>query len=172
MIVHSGDLSNLILDNELDSYYLVDISLITLPRTQQLLGDISLQVGDWQRRGEAGVTTGLEVLAVGVDGGGHDSKSDFGVEKGGEMSPIAGDDGVDQFVGLAEAFFFVGFDEEADEHQQDGGEDEGGAAVAEAGYLAAVAGDEKGDADDDDRRGEPPGLVEEEIDHGAAGEFL
>jgi len=54
MIVHSGDLSNLILDNELDSYYLVDISLITLPRTQQLLGDISLQVGDWMRRGEAG----------------------------------------------------------------------------------------------------------------------
>jgi PAS domain S-box-containing protein len=54
MIVHSGDLSNLILDNELDSYYLVDISLITLPRTQQLLGDISLQVGDWLRHGEAG----------------------------------------------------------------------------------------------------------------------
>ena len=54
MIIHSGDLSNLILDNELDSYYLVDISLITLPRTQQLLGDISLQVSDWQRRGEAG----------------------------------------------------------------------------------------------------------------------
>jgi methyl-accepting chemotaxis protein len=51
MIAHSGDLSNLILDTDLDSYYLVDSTLSALPQTQQRLSDTILQVGDWLRAG-------------------------------------------------------------------------------------------------------------------------
>ncbi len=50
MITHAGDLSNLILDSDLDSYYLMDITLCALPQTQQRLSDITLQVGGWLRR--------------------------------------------------------------------------------------------------------------------------
>lgn len=53
MIKHVGNSSNLILDNELDSYYLVDITLNTLPKTQQRLGEIIMQGGDWLRSGRA-----------------------------------------------------------------------------------------------------------------------
>lgn len=52
MIAHAGDLSNLILDTDLDSYYLVDITLSALPQTQQRLSDTILQVGAWLRSGE------------------------------------------------------------------------------------------------------------------------
>ncbi len=37
MIAHAGDMSNLILDPELDSYYLVDVTLMGLPQTQDRL---------------------------------------------------------------------------------------------------------------------------------------
>ncbi|MDC7127195.1 MAG: hypothetical protein PQJ46_16645, partial [Spirochaetales bacterium] len=40
MITHSGDTSNLILDPDLDSYYLMDLSLLALPQTQDRLGEI------------------------------------------------------------------------------------------------------------------------------------
>ena len=40
MISHSGDTSNLILDPDLDSYYLMDITLLALPQTQDRLADI------------------------------------------------------------------------------------------------------------------------------------
>lgn len=40
MITHSGDISNLILDPDLDSYYLMDITLLALPQTQDRLADI------------------------------------------------------------------------------------------------------------------------------------
>ena len=40
MITHSGDTSNLILDPDLDSYYLMDITLLALPQTQSRLGEI------------------------------------------------------------------------------------------------------------------------------------
>ena len=53
MISHSGDLSNLILDTDLDSYYLVDITLSALPQTQQRLSDMTLQEGAWLRSGQA-----------------------------------------------------------------------------------------------------------------------
>lgn len=49
MIVHTGDLSNLILDSDLDSYYMMDATLNVIPRTQQRLSDIILQVGQWLR---------------------------------------------------------------------------------------------------------------------------
>lgn len=40
MITHAGDTSNLILDPDLDSYYLMDITLLALPQTQDRLADV------------------------------------------------------------------------------------------------------------------------------------
>src|SRR5256886_10844306 len=40
IIMHAGDTSNLILDPDLDSYYLMDATLVTLPQTQDRLGVI------------------------------------------------------------------------------------------------------------------------------------
>ncbi len=40
MIVHAGDTSNLILDPDLDSYYLMDATLVALPQTQDRLANI------------------------------------------------------------------------------------------------------------------------------------
>jgi PAS domain S-box-containing protein len=40
----TGDHSNLILDDDLDSFYLADITLSTLPEAQERLGDISLKL--------------------------------------------------------------------------------------------------------------------------------
>ena len=51
MITHAGDTSNLILDPDLDSYYLMDITLCALPQTQERLAKIVLQAGDWLRTG-------------------------------------------------------------------------------------------------------------------------
>ncbi len=53
MIAHAGDISNLILDSDLDSYYLMDATLCALPQTQQRLSDTILQVGGWLRTGVA-----------------------------------------------------------------------------------------------------------------------
>ncbi len=65
MIAHSGDLSNLILDTDLDSYYLVDITLSALPQTQQRLSDTILQVGGWLRAGAAATNKApIAVLAA------------------------------------------------------------------------------------------------------------
>ncbi len=41
MISHAGDTSNLILDPDLDSYYLMDITLLALPQTQDRLAAIT-----------------------------------------------------------------------------------------------------------------------------------
>lgn len=41
MISHAGDTSNLILDPDLDSYYLMDVTLLTLPQTQDRLAAIT-----------------------------------------------------------------------------------------------------------------------------------
>lgn len=40
MITHLGDTSNLILDPDLDSFYLMDVSLVALPQTQQRIADL------------------------------------------------------------------------------------------------------------------------------------
>src|SRR4029453_3351577 len=40
MIAHMGDTSNLILDPDLDSYYLMDITLLALPQTQDRLAQM------------------------------------------------------------------------------------------------------------------------------------
>jgi hypothetical protein len=42
MIAHSGDMSNLILDPELDSYYMVDATLMALPQTQDRLAQTTV----------------------------------------------------------------------------------------------------------------------------------
>jgi methyl-accepting chemotaxis protein len=60
MITHAGDLSNLILDPDLDSYYLMDITLCALPQTQQRLGDALLQL----RGGTVPSRTDAAVLAA------------------------------------------------------------------------------------------------------------
>lgn len=41
MIAHAGDTSNLILDPDLDSYYLMDVTLLVLPQTIDRLGQIN-----------------------------------------------------------------------------------------------------------------------------------
>lgn len=46
MIAHAGDTSNLILDTDLDSYYLVDATLGALPQTQQRLEEIETLIAD------------------------------------------------------------------------------------------------------------------------------
>ena len=40
MITHSGDMSNLILDPDLDSYYLMDVTLLALPQLQDRLAKV------------------------------------------------------------------------------------------------------------------------------------
>jgi len=40
MITHAGDTSNLILDPDLDSYYLMDVTLLALPQTQDRIANI------------------------------------------------------------------------------------------------------------------------------------
>src|SRR6185369_15080589 len=40
MITHSGDTSNLILDPDLDSYYLMDVTLIALPQAQDRIAAV------------------------------------------------------------------------------------------------------------------------------------
>lgn len=46
MVAHAGDTSNLILDPDLDSYYLMDITLIALPQTIDRLGQIAISLSD------------------------------------------------------------------------------------------------------------------------------
>lgn len=53
-IVHLGDTSNLILDPDLDSYYLMDITLCALPQTQERAGHIIASVQDWMADGSIG----------------------------------------------------------------------------------------------------------------------
>jgi PAS domain S-box-containing protein len=50
MITHAGDMSNLILDPELDSYYLVDVTLMTLPQNQDRLAAVMALGGDILKR--------------------------------------------------------------------------------------------------------------------------
>jgi methyl-accepting chemotaxis protein len=44
MISHAGDTSNLVLDPDLDSYYLMDVTLLALPQTINRVGDIASYV--------------------------------------------------------------------------------------------------------------------------------
>jgi two-component system chemotaxis sensor kinase CheA len=51
MITHSGDTSNLILDPDLDSYYLMDVTLLTLPQMEERLQQIAADVEQIVQRG-------------------------------------------------------------------------------------------------------------------------
>jgi PAS domain S-box-containing protein len=65
MIRSAGDRSNLILDSDLDSYYLMDITLCALPQTQLRLAHITSRVADWLRSGQArSRQTQIAVLAA------------------------------------------------------------------------------------------------------------
>lgn len=52
MITHSGDTSNLILDPDLDSYYLMDVTLLALPQMQDHLQDIIVNTEALLRKSE------------------------------------------------------------------------------------------------------------------------
>ena len=54
MIAHAGDTSNLILDSDLDSYYLMDATLVALPQTQDRLASIEMLGCDAIRHGKIG----------------------------------------------------------------------------------------------------------------------
>ena len=66
MISHAGDMSNLILDPDLDSYYLMDATLCALPQTQERLAQISAQAETvlCQPSLSRSVLTGLAVQAA------------------------------------------------------------------------------------------------------------
>ncbi|MBS1875802.1 MAG: methyl-accepting chemotaxis protein [Acidobacteria bacterium] len=53
MIAHAGDTSNLILDPDLDSYYLMDATLVTLPQTEDRLAAIARMGQDILAGGKA-----------------------------------------------------------------------------------------------------------------------
>ena len=64
MIAHSGDMSNLILDPELESYYLVDVTLMALPQTQDRLAAVMADGEDLlNARGDA-ITGSRTTLAT------------------------------------------------------------------------------------------------------------
>jgi methyl-accepting chemotaxis protein len=54
MIMHAGDTSNLILDPDLDSYYLMDATLVSLPQTQERLATIEMLGQDVVGKGKIG----------------------------------------------------------------------------------------------------------------------
>jgi hypothetical protein len=63
MIVHAGDISNLILDPDLDSYYLMDATLCALPQTQDRLATV-IRFGDGILQRKAITSDELTQLAV------------------------------------------------------------------------------------------------------------
>lgn len=54
LLTHVGDTSNLILDPDLDSYYMMDMVLCALPQTQDRLGRMAQTVREWTASGEIG----------------------------------------------------------------------------------------------------------------------
>jgi hypothetical protein len=64
MIAHSGDMSNLILDPELDSYYMVDATLMALPQTQDRLTQTMVDGADLLRARPNGDAADKTTLAI------------------------------------------------------------------------------------------------------------
>ena len=56
MISHAGDTSNLILDPDLDSYYLMDVTLLGLPQTQERLAAIVTYGNEVLRKDQKSIT--------------------------------------------------------------------------------------------------------------------
>jgi hypothetical protein len=63
MITHAGDTSNLILDPDLDSYYLMDITLLALPQNQDRSATIATFVADLLREKNFGPTQKRQLAA-------------------------------------------------------------------------------------------------------------
>ncbi len=61
MITHMGDTSNLILDPDLDSYYLMDITLLGLPQTQDRIQDILVNVEGILAKPEISIADRIQV---------------------------------------------------------------------------------------------------------------
>jgi methyl-accepting chemotaxis protein len=61
MITHLGDTSNLVLDPDLDSYYLMDITLLALPQTQDRIQNATVEMEPWVRK--KSVTEGERIKA-------------------------------------------------------------------------------------------------------------
>jgi PAS domain S-box-containing protein len=66
MIAHAGDTSNLILDPELDSYYLVDSTLMALPQTQDRLAQVMADGMDVLATPAQAARPGKVQLAIGL----------------------------------------------------------------------------------------------------------
>jgi methyl-accepting chemotaxis protein len=66
MITHAGDTSNLILDPDLDSYYLMDITLLALPQTQDDLQQLAYWLEGMFRKESWGLDERIS-LAVQID---------------------------------------------------------------------------------------------------------
>jgi PAS domain S-box-containing protein len=65
MIGQAGDMSNLILDPELDSYYLVDTTLMALPQTQDRLAQVMIDGAD--SLSATGTAAGLDKVTLATD---------------------------------------------------------------------------------------------------------
>jgi methyl-accepting chemotaxis protein len=63
-ITHAGDTSNLILDPDLDSYYLMDATLVSLPQTQERLATIEMLGQDVLGKGKIGDGQRIQVAVV------------------------------------------------------------------------------------------------------------
>lgn len=61
MITHLGDTSNLILDPDLDSYYLMDVTLIALPQLQDRIQEVAVFVGGILQRRQITVEERIQV---------------------------------------------------------------------------------------------------------------
>ncbi len=64
MIAHAGDMSNLILDPELDSYYLVDTTLMALPQTQDRLTQVMVDGSNYLTASGPAAAEGKITLAT------------------------------------------------------------------------------------------------------------
>jgi methyl-accepting chemotaxis protein len=69
LIGHVGDTSNLILDPDLDSYYLMDVTLLALPQTQGRLAEITAFIHRLARHGDVSPSdrTQMHVYAAMLD---------------------------------------------------------------------------------------------------------
>ena len=64
MIAHLGDTSNLILDSDLDSYYLMDATLVALPQTQERLATIEMLGQDALGNGKLPAAKRMDLAAA------------------------------------------------------------------------------------------------------------
>jgi methyl-accepting chemotaxis protein len=64
LVAHTGDTSNLILDPDLDSYYLMDVTMLGLPRLQDRLLNLRLSVSSISTRPEVTMAEFLNLVST------------------------------------------------------------------------------------------------------------